>query len=603
MTDNAAKRAMRRSRSMMTRPNFSVRTDAQGGEIHSLIIYNEYCDNETQGLVEGTDFSSLPKLGQKTLDELWDDLQNVFDSQKMAALFDNSSEPQLLIDFRGYLREILPLSDLQRMTAYWPPVVPAENALQRAICLWLIKFIHYSSHPHRVVHWLGRAINPGDYSSMDNSILSALSLCKLKGKTKKSDKFYWALLDKDRRFTLSKIEDGSLVPFTPFRADGITVDKGVVSVFHGDQKAREFVPVDEGQALLWVRAMEPDHDPFPLMFCSIEKPLPNEFLCSFYEALTSSDLIVAKVLVSYEVTKVTAEGYPVMEALLDVFSHAGKVNQLLQVLVGYEMGKPELTNNSVLRVNCNLTNMFKVFFFRYGKDYYTNVVKPIIRYVDKIGDIGWANPSKADLNRAFSVVLSVLKIILESGPLVPPHLRHMASVLKELVTIRFNDKQATYNALSGFFLLRFVNGIIVDQRQFDPSFQPKDMCGVLVPFSQVMQYIFNLIPFYGKMEMMNVWNDRLIKHVFPKVMDWVMSIADYEENAVYEPPDESRLTGALELIISVVARSQKNFERIYRESAAVQREWTVGGWSFATFLASYFKQNENNRICQSIPDE
>ena len=86
-------------------------------------------------------------------------------------------------------------------------------------------------------------------------------------------------------------------------------------------------------------------------------------------------------------------------------------------------------------------------------------------------------------------------------------------------------------------------------------------------------------------------------------MDWVMSIADYEENAVYEPPDESRLTGALELIISVVARSQKNFERIYRESAAVQREWTVGGWSFATFLASYFKQNENNRICQSIPDE
>ena len=84
MADNAAKRAMRRSRSMTTRPNFSVRTDAQGGEIHSLIFYNEYCDSDTQQLVEGTDFSSLPKLGQKTLDELWDELQNVFDSQKMA---------------------------------------------------------------------------------------------------------------------------------------------------------------------------------------------------------------------------------------------------------------------------------------------------------------------------------------------------------------------------------------------------------------------------------------------------------------------------------------------------------------------------------------
>ena len=580
---------------------FETRPDGIGGVIHSVIFYNEYWDGETERLVEGADFSALPPFKRKPLDESLPELYKVFDENHIGEIIE--TKPQILLEFRDYVREIIRIDELHRIVALWPPAVPAENADERALVLWLIKFVRHSAHPHRILHWLARNISPGDYASMDNSILAAVSLCKLKGKTKKKDKSYWALLDREGAFTLGKIDDTCLVYSNPVKIESIAVDKGVVTVYKGDAKVQQFVPVDNGKALLWSRARESGQNQFPLMFGSIQRPLPGELLCSFYEALTSTDLIVAKVLVSYEVTKV-AEGYPAMEALLDVFAHAGKVNQLLQVLVGYEMGKPELKNNTVLRTNCNLTNMFKVFFVRYGKDYYANVIKPAIRFVDKNGDsVNWGDPSDS-LDRAFSIVLAVMKRILESGPIVPPQLRHMASVLKAIVTVRFNDKQATYNALSGFFLLRFLNGIIVDQRQVDPGFQPKtELCKCLVPFSQVMQYIFNLMPFYDKMEVLSPWNDKLIKHVFPKLMNWVMSLADYEQNAVYEVPDESRLTAALEMLIGIVANAQKNFERIYRESAAVQDDWTVSGWSFATFLSSYFKQNENNRIRQTIPGE
>ena len=584
----------------VTKNPFETRPDGSGGEIHSVTFYNEYWDKETQHLVEDADFSALPQYKGKSPDEWIPELNKAFDDNKIDVLL--TTVPQELLDFRDYLRSIISLDVLHRIIAFWPPVVPIEKPEERALVLWLVKLVRQSAHPHRILHWIGREICAGDYASMENSILAAISLCKLKGKTKKGCKSYWAMIDKEGEFTLTKIEETSLECARSVKIDSISVDKGIVTVSRGPTKVSQFVPVDEGKALLWSRALARDKNQFPLMFGSIERPLPGELLCSFYEAVTSTDMIVAKVLVSYEVTKVTAEGYPAMDALLDVFAYAGKVNQLLQVLVGYEMGKPEVTNNTVLRTNCNLTNMFKVFFARYGKGYYEKVIKRAILHVDKHTDVHWTNP-EGSLDKAFSIVLAVMKLILESGPLVPPQLRHMASVLKHMTALRFNDKQATYNALSGFFLLRFVNGMIVDQRQVDPGFQPKsDLRDSLVPFTQVMQYIFNLIPFYGKMEMLEPWNDKLIKHVFPKLMSWVMTMAEYQEDAVYDPPDESRLTAALEMLIGVVSRSQKNFERIYRQSAAVQHEWTVSGWSFSTFLASHFKQNENNRISQTIPD-
>ena len=576
----------------------SVKMASQDLERHPAIFFECFASPDTESMIESADFSKLPPFQGKPLNDSLSDLHEAFAKDQFAELLGE----QIITNFKAYLQSILKPEICEQIVAFWPPIVPAEDPQTTTLMLWLIRFIHDADNPDLVIHWIGREMYNNSYPSKHNSTLKAAGLVQLPGKGKKKEAVGWASLSQNNEFSISAINETRLIPGKPVTATAIRTDtKGNVEVIKDDKVVSRFRPVDSKKVELWKDCVTIEK-PFPLFFGSVAKPVPGELVVSFYEALTSNDFVLANVLSLFEVTRIS-EGIPVMEALLNVFAHAGKVNQLLQVIVGAEVGRDQLTHETILRNNSNLTNMFKVFYARYGKNYYFKVVKKAIKFVDK-QEVNWKSLVQSSLSRALIVVLTVITHFLESGTVVSPQMRHMASVLRALVTVRFNDKRATFNALSGFFFLRFVNRLMTEQKDMDPDFVTEhDIYQVFLPFSQILQYMFNLMPFHGKFTILNIWNKRVVRHVFPKMTDFVLSLGDYESDAVYEVPNDEVLSQSLELIMSQISKAKDMFETKYNLLTSQEDTYSVAGWSLSTFLMSFFRENENNRIHQTPLDE
>ena len=591
--------ALRRSRTTAD-ARVTVKMAAQEAEVHPAVIFDAYANRDTEKLVESADFSILPPFQGKPLSDSLDDLHEAFAKDRLQELH----EEAIIASFKTYVHSIITPEIRDEMVAFWPPVVPTDEPRTLALILWLIRFVHEADNPNLVVRWIGREMASEAIPSARNSQLKAFGLARLHGgkAKKKGEAVAWAELDRRNEFVLIGINEQRLVPGKRVIATGVRNDsKGNVEIMKDDKVAARFVPVDEKKSEVWNDCVNKEK-PFPLFFGSVARPIPGEFIVSFYEALTANDFMLPNVLSMFEVTKIV-DGVPVMEALLNVFAHAGKVNQLLQVIVGTEVGRDQVTNNTIMRNNSNLTNMFKVFYARYGKEYYFKVIKKAIKFVDK-QEINWKSLVQASVSRALVIVLTVIKHFLDSGPAVSPQMRHMASVLRALVTARFNDKQATFNALSGFFLLRYANRLMMEHKDMDPDFVTNhEPDQVFLPFSQILQYLFNLMPFHGKLTILNVWNKRVIREVFPKMTDFVLSLGDYENDAVYEVPSEAQLTQSLEIIITQISKSKGAFETKYRKLLEEKHQYSVPGWSLSTFLMSFFQENENRNIHQVAPDE
>lgn len=557
-----------------------------------MFFLDKYSNSSIEEMVESTDFDILPKIGELSPKEAMPKLIDEFNTKELNSII--SDPPNIIRDFISIIGTILTNDVWSFVMSFWPPAFPAENPKISCLLMYIIKMVHDSKNPMNIIEWCSSVLCPVDWhgeKSKNNSVLKAICLCKKK-KVLKNNNLLWATLDVNDNCTLHKIDGGKLV----LKKEGVlktvtSKDNKVLELIskNGDT-FKKIEPVDEEQCGYWISVFKNDNPtPLPMMFMSFERPLPNSGILALYEALTADDLLVAKALLQYDVSKVI-DSIPLASAFLDVFSHAGKVNQLLTLLTSIEFQNAQAS--TVLRTNSHLTNMFKIFFQRYGQQYYQIFLKKAVLFIEKAGNINFAS-----VDHVSNVLISVLRFIYSSEIGIPPQIRHFASILKTFSAVKFNQKQASYNSLSGFFCLRFLTSILSDPCQFDPNYQIKtEQLSNLIPFSQLLQKPLNLDLFTGQFEAYSRNNNLLKRHVFPKLVNFVFSIADLpSEPAKYEIPKPEQLRQSLELISQHLSASKVKFGNKYNQfltnSFFKNTKSSTIGWNISSFILSFFKEN------------
>lgn len=510
---------------------------------------------------------------------------------------DNSDS---IAGFTEYARTIFSADVLEAMVNYWPASVPNVNAV-REFVLFYVGLISKSGNPMKLVKF---AMQNFSYHSWHSSAavrypVKVCCTCK-KGKEPNPNDFFYALLDDENNFKYYHVEKGLIQMVKMEKAASISTDGKCVSIHNSEGGvSTKFTPDEPTQCDIWANIQKANALPFPLTIRGIRNPVPDAMVCAFYQALTSDDLTILRSLLHFTVAKVS-DGLKLANALLDIFSYAGKVNYLLTVLVGLEFEQDSLTPTTVLRGNSHLTWMFKVFYERYGRLYFNDFLKKVISYIDNEGELSLKSPDdcteeqKAKIKEMF---LNILKNFITSGNLVPKQMKHFASILKGLSAARFNDMNATFNTLSGFFCLRFVTALLANPSCFDETVVLKNNVSVTaIPFSQLLQIPFNLVELGGRFERFEDWNEEILNTIFPKLQNFVYSVADLDEQPVYQSPSKAVLKEQLEFVLDVISRNHKNFETRYNYLKNNQNDqYPIAGWSIGTFLMNFFKNVINDK--------
>jgi hypothetical protein len=484
------------------------------------------------------------------------------------------------------------------LSCYPPRIInPTEDAKTTTFVLIDILRSIKPQKAFELIKWISVNMVPENvksFSSFKSSFIKACCLCHRKRKMFKDDTIFWAVLDVHNHFTLYNTTGDQLTVHMEADIGSIRLSHSGKTVKLFDKtgvRVKRIIPLEPSQNELWAKVMNLSTLPkLPLFFTSSISPIPDLLLFAINEALLSPDQVVVRALTHFQVSKVS-RSVDLAEALFDIFAYAGKVNDLITVMAANEFSAPELSENTVLRGNSHLTNMFKIFFKRFGMKYYESFLKRIVLYIDSKGDLDLKKPAEVNSQKAQTMVFTVLNRISGSLEHVPQEIRHFASVLKQAASIRFNKKQATYNTLSGFFYLRFVSSILSNPLETDPNLELKNQwLKVMVPAAQLLMTPFNLIQMSGKYDVFTSWNKTLSKKIFPKLIDFVFSVAVCEEAPVYTPPSKERLREALQVVWNKIGESNGEFVNMYVKLAK-DLPCTSLGANFANFLTGYFNQN------------
>jgi len=523
-------------------------------------------------------------------------LDSVFSEKTVEGLLD--SPPQILESFESQLKNKIN-NCYEGIVHYWPPIASNANNESKDI-LYLLVYVCSKLSPTsslKLLQWLALVAIPEQYTNkkpLNSRDIKASCLCYRKRRIFREDRFFWALLTSENVFMLYRIENNQLILHKVCNVHSIRLSRsGNTIKFYNenDELLKRIVPIDPMQCSLWSYLNTSIPPLFPQFLSSSNSPVPMELLGEFYNALISDDMLVLRALTHFTVSKV-ADGLPLAEALFDVFSYSGRVNQLICQLSMSDFSAPELSHNTVLRGNSHLTCMFKVFFRRFGRAYYHKFLKSVVEYIDSKGDIGLKNPDSCDKNQAEVIVFTILYAIVNSIKYVPPEMKHFASVLKHFASLRFNSKQATYNTLSGFFCLRFLSSILANPKSFDSDIVLRnDFMKIMVPISQLLMNPFNLIDMRGKYSAFASWNHRINRHLFPKLFEFVFSVAEIDSNPEYLPPSRERLIESLQYIFAEIGKSKVTFSAKFLELYREKNLGSGAGWCFASFISSFFEQN------------
>ena len=551
---------------------------------------------EIKETLESLDFSKF-KIGDEGYSE---DLKKKLKTVMSDVKIDLKSCPKDLQPLITKVINVYSECNAWKGLSYFPPKI--INITEDAkIATFILIDLLSSLKPQQAagwIRWMEVNLIPEEIKTprtFKSSFIKACCVCHRKRKMFKDEMVFWAVLDNRNHFTLYNTSEGKLSIHMEADIGSIKLSRSGKTVKLFDKsgvRVKRIIPLDPAQNELWDKAMNLGKLPkLPLFFMNSASPIPDILLFALNEVLLSPDRIAVRALTNYQVTNVS-HGVDLAEALFDIFAYAGKVNELITVLATSEFKAPELTQNTVLRGNSHLTNMFKVFFTRFGKAYYESFLKRIILYIDSKGDLKLKKPVEANSQNAQTMIFTVLNRIAGSLEHVPLEIRHFASVLEHAASLRFNSKQATYNTLSGFFYLRFVSSILSNPLETDPSLNLQNSwVTVMVPAAQLLMTPFNLIQLGGKYDVFNSWNKTLSKKIFPKLIDFVFSIAVCDKQPLYQPPTKERLRESLQIVWSKIGASNGEFVKMYKKLAYESDPCTSLGTSVANFISGFFNQN------------
>lgn len=593
-------------------------TDANSSDESTPFFYFKKYAEGVKNEIKNINYSNLPKYNNKSLNEIRNDIIQMIDNTPEQDLLSSESSNQELDNFfKNTSTLIFDEEILHQMLNVFPfslPMSHQSNISKKEIkylTLYFLSIIQDSKDPLKALHYIIShfAIQRWHKNkSKSNDTIKNFCICRkqkdsplvnTKNKSKSAKKgsdnqnpsdftdYTWAITDRNKKLYIYKVSNGIFNESNHIQQSytNLKEEKGVIKVIYNNDVVQKLYPIDKGQTERFLNQTD-----FPNLLLPMPKYIPLKIYKALYQAITNDDLLVLRAVAHFSVTKVT-EGLELSEALTKIFAYSNKMHVLLSTLVGMEFENPSLTPEKILRVNSHLTNCFKVINHQYGQIYFEKVVKPILKYVLKKGDIGLKNPNEANEQEAKIMLFTVLKYILASAEYVPPQIRHIILLLRSYSGIRFNNYHSTYNAISGYFFLRFFSSLMVDPSIFNSDIETDEdtNSNIVIPFIQLLQTVLNLKLIHGKMDKFSSWNDRIAKHIFPKLVSFTFSLSQIDEYPKYEQPNHEELQKALKIVLDNICANHEKFQKRYNELKCIKSEnYPPVGWCYGCFLCEFF---------------
>ena len=115
---------------------------------------------------------------------------------------------------------------------------------------------------------------------------------------------------------------------------------------------------------------------------------------------------------------------------------------------------------------------------------------------------------------------------------------------------------------------------------------------MFIPFSQLLQLIFNRVPLSGKWEGYSPWNERLQHHTFPQLTNFILSLCDIGPDSPkpdYKVPDDERLGFCLQYVMEAINKVPDAFNEQYQAFDS-SSPWKPVNWNLSSFFLSFFKE-------------
>ena len=440
--------------------------------------------------------------------------------------------------------------------------------------------------------WISHLLVPANWHknpSAKNSKLIYLNSGYLKGTFRRHKNPSWLLYDNEKVFHVFGIhhnfDDATIKQ--PI-IDSVSKDK--VNISSAD-KQNSITLVFDSSALAEQFAKDMKNPPpFPLSLIPFHGPYPTSVVEAFYEAITSNDMYVLRAVLSCNVMSVI-KGKQYIPHLVRIFCRENHMQRLLSAFAALEFTRENLTQNTVLRSNSHLTTLFKYYSEKFGGSYFKNVIKPICLIIDAAGDIGWKNSRNADLPKISKILLGSLEKIVNSGQFIPIELRHMAHVLKMGLLARFQTRRAIFNALCGFFCLRFMTAEVLDPLAVEPDMKLQtDPSLTLIPFAQILQIIMNLQTLEDKFDF-DAETEKSLRIMLCRIYNFVSEIPEMDGKEVkYPVPTRSETIESLEEILGLIADKKEEFLKYYKYIISDQNDVSPAQWRIAEFIVHCFDE-------------
>jgi hypothetical protein len=553
-------------------------------------------DNILQGWLP----TDLPSFNGEPLSNSRQALITAFNGLDPAANLSNVRSP-ILVRFRVVAQSILTNEVISSLLNAWPLSMPMSPSVSAFVGFYL-SLIKDATNPMVVVQWARYNFPSAELArcSASNSVLKLACMCTVKSPKPMPKATFWATLDAADQLDIAMLvavprQPGRLLraykgPIGPSKQRGNVIRTRDPE----EQWIADLIPLEEQQLLIWESCLkQPDSIPFPLRLTSYNEIIPETVMRAFYESLIADDATVLRAIASPRVTRVI-DGRVLSEALLDIFAYAGKVNMLLFAMVGTEFDNAMLDVGTIFRKNSHLTCMFKVFFMRFGGQYIEKVIKPLVALVDDAGPLQLKNLSSSPeiQKRSRKILFAFFNALFRSTEYIPDALRHFAAIIRAVASVRFNSRAAIFLALSEFFCVRFVNGLMGDPARFGYQLRhsPNE---VMMPFTQLTNMPFTGRVICGRFSGLMRLNHHLVT-IYPDLVKFIFALPDFDEEPPYERPSMERVREALDHIMKAVF-SEEEIRMAFRQKYGLVRagaeDSMTAGWAVGAFLMSYFKDN------------
>ena len=551
------------------------------------------------GDIEAEDLSSLGQLNGEDALDVFKELVSIVDGFSDEEFLAPPSEA--VSEILNFFRQKLPYRTLVSIASTWPTVVPRSVPACSAFVSLIVKAASRSSNPERFVRWFSMNFPDKKWvkrSTSSNPDVLAMSMANVDNHGVKPA---WCVLETNDMFRVFKIKGDQVEQEFEAKAENVRLsdDKKVVIIGESGEEVCKFAPVDSKLAQAWSVSYEKKKASFQNFLSSYEKAIPPIVISAYISCITSLDGYLIRGLAA---DGVSSDKKLLASSLLNIFTYLQRNNILLGIVIGSVFEKPDLRPNSI-KIPSFLTSLFEAYVEKYAGDYVNVFLKKIVTYISHDPDIGFSDIENVSASDAKAVFFSVIKYIIDSAPLVPNELRHFLSVVRQYSIVRFNNSKATYTLLAELFGVSFICSVLRKTKNYFPGMKldcPNNLSGI----RRLLKVAFRLGSFSGEYEVFSSWNERLERHTYPRLYDFILSVADIRDVPEYQAPTQKEFSDSLRTVMKLTADQHKkvltDLEAVRRSEIAIPG---LLGMGVGLVIANHYTHSyDGPNVATTVPE-